>query len=117
MSTVSTSCLFCQTAANTIPVVRLYENEHILAFPDINPQAPTHILIIPKQHHSSLAHTAGTDAPLLGELLAAAVEVAQQQGLTNGYRTVINTGPDGGQTVEHLHLHLLGGRPMHWPPG
>jgi histidine triad (HIT) family protein len=116
MSTVS-NCLFCQIAANTIPVTRLYENGHILAFPDINPQAPTHILIIPKQHITSLAHTTPSDTPILGELLAAAVEVAKQQGLSNGYRTVINTGPDGGQTVEHLHLHLLGGRHMTWPPG
>jgi histidine triad (HIT) family protein len=116
MSTVS-SCLFCQIAANTIPVTRLYETDHILAFPDINPQAPTHILIIPRQHITSLADTTASDAPLLGELLAAAVEVAKQQKLTRGYRTVINTGPDGGQTVEHLHLHLLGGRHMAWPPG
>jgi histidine triad (HIT) family protein len=110
-------CLFCKIASAAIPVTRLYEDGQILAFPDINPQAPTHILIIPKQHIASLAHASSQDTPLLGHLLTAATEIARQQNLTNGYRTVINTGPDGGQTVNHLHLHLLGGRPMHWPPG
>ena len=110
-------CLFCKIAAGTIPVTRLYEDEQVLAFPDINPQAPVHVLLIPKQHIASLAQTTKEDAALLGHLLAAAAEVAQQQGLVNGYRLVINTGPDGGQTVDHLHVHLLGGRPMHWPPG
>jgi len=89
----------------------------VLAFPDINPQAPVHVLLIPKQHIASLAQTTKEDAALLGHLLAAAAEVAQQQGLVNGYRLVINTGADGGQTVEHLHIHLLGGRHMEWPPG
>lgn len=110
-------CLFCKIAAGTIPVTRLYEDEQVLAFPDINPQAPVHVLLIPKQHIASLAQTTKEDAALLGHLLAAAAEVAQQQGLVNGYRLVINTGADGGQTVDHLHVHLLGGRPMHWPPG
>jgi histidine triad (HIT) family protein len=110
-------CLFCKIAANAIPATRLYEDEQVLAFPDINPQAPTHILIIPKQHIASLAHTEPANAPLLGYLLATAAEVARQQQLGNGYRLVINTGPDGGQTVDHLHVHLLGGRHMTWPPG
>ena len=103
MSTVS-DCLFCKIAAGAIPVTRLYETDEVLAFPDINPQAPVHILIIPKAHHASLAHTAHTEGTtLLGGLLSAAVEVAKQQGLANGYRVVINTGDDGGQTVDHLH--------------
>jgi histidine triad (HIT) family protein len=110
-------CLFCKIAAGAIPVTRLYEDDLCLAFPDINPQAPTHILIIPKRHIASLAHAAPEDTPLLGHLLATASTIAAQQKLANGYRTLINTGPDGGQTVHHLHLHLLGGRPMHWPPG
>lgn len=110
-------CLFCKIASGVIPVTRIYENDHVLAFPDINPQAPTHLLIIPKQHFASLAQTSAAETELLGELLLAANHVAQQQHLGNGFRTVINTGPDGGQTVEHLHLHLLGGRQMHWPPG
>ena len=121
------TCLFCKIASGAIPVTRLYEDEHILAFPDIAPKAPTHILIIPKQHIASLAEATTAETPLLGQLLAAAALVAQQQKLGlhgeglhgdgGGYRVVINTGPDGGQTVEHLHLHLLGGRAMHWPPG
>jgi histidine triad (HIT) family protein len=110
-------CLFCKISSDTIPFTRLFENDHVLAFPDINPQAPVHILIIPKQHFRSLAHTTSTEAELLSQLLSAATEVAQQQHLDNGFRVVINTGPDGGQTVDHLHLHLLGGRHMHWPPG
>jgi histidine triad (HIT) family protein len=110
-------CLFCQIVAGSIPVKRLYEDDHILAFPDIAPQAPVHILLIPKQHFASLAHTTTAEDALLGQLLAAARQVAEQQGLTNGYRLVVNTGADGGQTVGHLHLHLLGGRPLHWPPG
>jgi histidine triad (HIT) family protein len=110
-------CLFCKIAAGLIPVTRLYEDDQALAFPDINPQAPTHILIIPKRHIASLAHATPEDAPLLGHLLATAATIATRQSLPNGYRTVINTGTDGGQTVHHLHLHLLGGRPMHWPPG
>jgi histidine triad (HIT) family protein len=110
-------CLFCKISSGTIPVTRLFENDHVLAFPDINPQAPVHILIIPKQHFGSLVHTTPSEAELLGQLLNAATEVAQQQHLDTGFRIIINTGPDGGQTVDHLHLHLLGGRHMHWPPG
>jgi histidine triad (HIT) family protein len=110
-------CLFCKIAAGVIPVTRVYENESVLAFPDINPQAPVHILIIPKRHFGSLVQITSTETELLGELLVAVNNIAQQQNLGNGFRTVINTGADGGQTVEHLHLHLLGGRQMHWPPG
>jgi histidine triad (HIT) family protein len=115
-------CLFCNIASGTIPVTRLFEDDQVLAFPDINPQAPVHILIIPKQHVGSLAHTTAGESELLGHLLAAAAEIAQQQGLGlhhdgGGFRLVINTGPDGGQTVDHLHVHLLGGRHMTWPPG
>jgi histidine triad (HIT) family protein len=110
-------CLFCNIASGAIPVTRLYEDDLTLAFPDINPQAPTHILIIPKQHIASVAHATPVDTPLLGHLFAAAAQVARDQNLASGYRLVINTGPDGGQTVDHLHLHLLGGRHMTWPPG
>jgi len=111
------SCLFCKIVAGEIPATRIYEDEQTLAFPDINPQAPTHILIIPKNHLASHAHTTQDDSATLGHLLHVAGELARQQNLTNGYRLVINTGPDGGQTVDHLHVHLLGGRPMNWPPG
>lgn len=110
-------CLFCKIVAGVIPAKRLYEDEHTLAFADINPQAPVHVLLIPKRHIASHAHALPEDAALLGKLLASAGEIAREQKLENGYRLVINTGPDGGQTVDHLHVHLLGGRAMHWPPG
>jgi len=110
-------CLFCKIVSGAIPVKRLYEDDHVLAFPDINPQAPVHILLIPKQHLASLDHATPQDAAMLGQLISAAGEVARAQNLGNGYRLVINTGPDGGQTVDHLHVHLLGGRHMTWPPG
>jgi histidine triad (HIT) family protein len=110
-------CLFCKIVAGEIPAKKLYEDEHAIAFTDINPQAPVHVLIVPRRHISSHAQATRSDASLLGHMLNVASEIAQQQGLGRGYRTVINTGPDGGQTVDHLHMHLLGGRAMHWPPG
>ena len=110
-------CLFCKIASGTIPVERVYEDDDVLAFPDINPQAPTHVLFIPKQHIASHADAAADHAELLGRLLLAVGEVARKKGLSNGYRLVINTGPDAGQSVDHLHVHLLGGRSMGWPPG
>jgi histidine triad (HIT) family protein len=110
-------CIFCKIASGAIPAPRLYEDDDMLAFADLNPQAPTHVLVIPKQHMKSLAEAETGHAELFGKLLHAATEVARRQGLDNGYRVVINTGADGGQTVSHLHLHVLGGRAMHWPPG
>ncbi len=101
-----------------IPADIVYEDEYCLAFRDVNPQAPTHILLIPKQEISSLAGITGDDHSLMGHLLLKAAEVARSQGLEeNGYRVVINVGSDGGQEVYHLHLHVLGGRAMTWPPG
>jgi histidine triad (HIT) family protein len=114
---MNTDCLFCRIVAGAIPVTRVYEDERVLVFPDINPQAPVHLLVIPKAHHASLAHTGPEDDALLGYLLAGAAHVANELGLAAGYRVVVNTGDDGGQTVEHLHLHVLGGRAMGWPPG
>ncbi len=114
---MASDCLFCKIVAGTIPAKRVYEDDETLAFADINPQAPKHLLIIPKQHLNSMAHAATEDTSLLGRLLAAAAQIAREQHLDNGYRVVINTGDDGGQTVHHLHLHLLGGRHMTWPPG
>lgn len=110
-------CLFCKFASGAIPVEPLYQDEDVLAFRDIAPQAPTHFLVIPRTHLQSLAHTAKQHAPLLGHLLAVAAAIAARQGLSEGFRTVINSGANGGQTVDHLHVHVLGGRPMHWPPG
>jgi histidine triad (HIT) family protein len=111
------SCLFCKIIDGSIPSTRVYEDESCIAFADIHPHAAVHVLVVPRKHIGSLAEAAREDEPLLGHLLYTAAEIARQKGLSKGYRTVINTGEDGGQTVDHLHLHLLGGRAMHWPPG
>lgn len=110
-------CLFCKIVAGQIPSKKVLEDEQILAFHDIDPKAPKHILVIPKKHLASLADVQPGDEALLGHILATAASIAREHGLGNGYRVVISTGPEGGQTVGHLHLHLLGGRQMHWPPG
>ena len=110
-------CIFCKIVAGDIPVELLHQDEHAVAFRDIAPQAPVHFLVIPREHLQSLAHTAHEHAPLLGHMLAVASDLARSQGLNEGFRTVINAGEDGGQTVDHLHVHVLGGRAMHWPPG
>ncbi len=110
-------CLFCRIVAGSIPAKRVYEDEVCLAFADINPQAPVHVLVIPKEHIASTAQAEAAHGPLLGHLVAKAAEIARKAGLDGGYRIVINTGEDGGQTVDHLHVHLLGGRHMSWPPG
>lgn len=117
MAEQSSDCLFCKIVAGVIPVKRLHEDEQSIAFADINPQAPTHVLIIPKQHLTSLAEVATEHRALLGHLVCVATDIARTHGLAKGYRVVVNTGDDGGQTVHHLHLHLLGGRHMTWPPG
>jgi histidine triad (HIT) family protein len=109
-------CIFCRVAAGEIPAEIVKRGEGMLAFTDISPQAPTHLLIIPTIHIGSLNDA--KDPTLLGNLVAFARDAAREAGLaTRGYRVVINTNPDGGQTVFHLHVHLLGGRPMNWPPG
>lgn len=109
--------LFGKIIRREIPADIVYEDDRALAFRDINPQAPVHILIIPKQPIENIAAAADTDCELLGHLLLTAKAIAEQEGLTNGYRLVANTGVDGGQTVYHLHVHLLGGRALAWPPG
>lgn len=114
---MAADCLFCKIAAGEIPVKRVFEDELCLCFPDINPQAPTHLLLIPKKHIASHAHATEQDAALLGHLMTVAVEVAADEGLGRGYRLVMNTGADGGQSVDHIHIHVLGGRRMRWPPG
>ncbi len=111
------SCLFCKIVEGEIPSSPVYLDDVCYAFADIHPQAPTHILLISRRHVASLAETDAEDAGLLGRLLAAAAKIARDKGLVHGYRVVINTGADGGQTVGHLHLHILGGRPLAWPPG
>jgi len=111
------SCLFCKIVDGSIPSTKLYEDERCLAFADINPQSPVHILIAPREHIVSIAEASQKDSPLLGHLVWVAAHLARANKLDKGYRVIINTGPDGGQTVDHLHVHLLGGRPMSWPPG
>ena len=109
-------CIFCRIASGEIPAQMVANNKEIAAFRDLNPQAPVHILIIPKKHIRSLDDA--TDSDLLGRMLTLAAAIARQEKIAKtGYRTVINTGADGGQSVDHLHIHLLGGRPMTWPPG
>ena len=110
-------CLFCKIAAGEIPAKILYQDEQVFAFADIRPQAPTHLLVLPRKHIPSLAQAEAGDEALLGHLLSVSAAVARQEKLARGFRVVVNSGDEGGQTVDHLHLHVLGGRPMHWPPG
>ncbi|HTI05535.1 MAG TPA: histidine triad nucleotide-binding protein [Gemmatimonadales bacterium] len=113
---MSGGCIFCKIAAGEIPAAVVKKGEGMVAFKDLSPQAPTHLLIIPTTHVGTLNEA--KDSALLGKLVAFARDVAQEAGIaTKGYRVVVNTNPDGGQTVFHLHLHVLGGRAMHWPPG
>jgi histidine triad (HIT) family protein len=109
--------IFAKIIRREIPAKIEYEDDRCLAFHDVAPQAPVHLLVIPKEPISSLAAVSDTDSPLLGHLVRVATQLAVQLELTNGYRLVINCGPDGGQSVDHLHIHLLGGRPLGWPPG
>lgn len=112
------SCVFCRIVRGQARATILHRDEQVVAFRDIHPAAPTHILIVPTMHISSLNELGGPDAPMLGHMLGAAHELAVQEKVDgSGYRIVINTGPEAGQTVAHLHLHLLAGRHMHWPPG
>jgi histidine triad (HIT) family protein len=110
------SCLFCRIVRREIPAKVIHEDEHTLAFRDIDPRAPTHVLVIPKVHVASLNET--DDAALVGRLMLAAKQIAAAEGIAEeGYRTVVNCGANGGQSVSHLHVHLLGGRRLTWPPG
>ena len=112
------TCLFCSIAAKSIPATIVFEDEEIVAFHDINPQAPTHVLIIPKKHISTIDDAESIDGLLLGRMILVAQKIARDQGFSQeGYRLVFNVNPGGGQVVYHIHLHLLGGRQMIWPPG
>ncbi len=110
-------CLFCRIVADEIPSDRVYEDGDAIAFRDINPQAPTHVLVVPRRHVADIDTLADDDGGLLTALFAAVRRVAAQERLAKGYRVVTNVGAESGQSVFHLHLHLLGGRPMAWPPG
>ncbi len=111
-------CLFCRIAAKKIPAKIIYEDADTVAFEDINPQAPVHVLIIPKKHISTTLEIAEEDKGLIGHLFRVAAKIAGEKGIAErGFRLVVNTNSEAGQTVYHIHLHLLGGRHMHWPPG
>ena len=112
-----TDCLFCRIVKGEIPAKKVYEDEHVFAFEDINPQAPTHVLLVPKKHLRGLKEAQAEDAELLGRLHLAAAKIARERGIEEGYRTVLNVGPKSGQSVFHIHVHLIGGRDMKWPPG
>ena len=111
-------CIFCQIVEGVIPAKKLYENDQVIAFDDMNPQARVHMLVIPKRHLVSLDDTQDSDSALLGQLLIVCAKMARERGIVDGgYRVVANTGREAGQSVFHLHLHVLGGRPFTWPPG
>ncbi|MBD5559478.1 MAG: histidine triad nucleotide-binding protein [Clostridia bacterium] len=111
-------CLFCRIAAGSVPSAKVYEDDMVYAFKDIDPQAPLHVLIIPKKHIQSVLQAGGENAPYVAAMMDAARKIAKDAGVDeSGFRLVMNTGADGGQTVDHLHAHLLGGRSLGWPPG
>lgn len=110
------SCIFCAIASGDIPATVVYQDERIMAFRDLNPQAPVHVLVIPKQHLTNVVDLS-SDPALASDVLRAAAEVARAEGIDGGFRLVFNTGPDGGQEVDHVHAHVIGGRRMGWPPG
>jgi histidine triad (HIT) family protein len=110
-------CLFCRIIRGEVPAKKVYEDADTFAFEDINPQAPTHILVIPKKHIRGLKEARTEEAAIIGQCHLAAAEIARQRGIEDGYRTVLNVGPKAGQSVFHMHVHLIGGRNLHWPPG
>jgi histidine triad (HIT) family protein len=110
-----TDCIFCKIAAGEIPTDLIYEDEDVVVFPDINPLTPLHLLVIPRKHINSLAEMSDEDMPIIGKMTRAANQVAREKGISeNGYRLTINSGADAGQVVFHLHMHLMGGRPLDW---
>jgi histidine triad (HIT) family protein len=115
---VREDCLFCRIVAGAVPAARVYETDRVLAIRDIQPQAPVHVLLLPKRHVASVVEAVSDDPRLIADLVAAAVAVARAEGIAErGFRLLTNSGPEGGQAIAHLHVHLLGGRPMGWPPG
>jgi len=110
-------CLFCKIVSGEIPSKKVYEDEHTLAFEDIDPKAPTHVLVVPKRHLTGLKEATTDDAEIIGRCHLTAAKIAKDRKIEEGYRTVLNVGPKSGQSVFHLHVHLLGGRDLRWPPG
>ena len=114
---MTADCIFCKIIQGKIPAKKVYEDEHTFAFEDLNPKAPTHVLVIPKKHVAGLKEALSEDAELVGRCHLTAAKIARERGIEDGYRTVLNVGPKSGQSVFHLHVHLLGGRILTWPPG
>ena len=110
-------CLFCKIVSGEIPSKKIYEDEHTFAFEDIDPKAPTHVLVVPKKHLPGLKEATTSDAEIIGRCHLTAAKIAKDRKIEDGYRTVLNVGPKSGQSVFHLHVHLLGGRDLRWPPG
>ena len=110
-------CLFCKIVRGEISSKKVYEDEHTFAFEDISPKAPTHVLVVPKKHIRGLKEASAGDVEIVGRCHLVAAQIARERGIEDGYRTVLNVGPKAGQSVFHLHVHLLGGRDLHWPPG
>ncbi len=110
-------CLFCRIMRGELPAKKIYDDQDIFVFEDIRPQAPTHVLIVPKKHIEGLDKASAEDAEIIGKCHLVAAQIARDRDIEDGYRTVYNVGPGAGQSVFHLHLHLLGGRPLGWPPG
>jgi histidine triad (HIT) family protein len=112
-----TDCLFCRIVAGEIPARKVYEDEYTFAFEDLDPQGPTHVLIVPKKHIRGLKEATPEEAEIVGRCHLAAAQIARERNIEEGYRTVLNVGPKSGQSVFHLHVHLIGGRNLSWPPG
>ncbi len=117
MTDETAHCLFCRILRGEVPARKVFQNDHVFAFDDLQPQAPTHVLVIPKRHFAGLQEAQAEDAEVIGQCHLAAAEIARQRNIEHGYRTVLNVGPGAGQSVFHLHVHLLGGRSLSWPPG
>jgi histidine triad (HIT) family protein len=117
MSNYEPGCLFCRIIRGETPSKKVYEDERVFAFHDIRPQGPTHILVVPKKHIRGLKEAKPEDAEEIGYCHLIAARIARERSIEDGYRTVVNVGPLAGQSVFHLHVHLIGGRPLHWPPG
>src|SRR5579863_268680 len=117
MTDPTSNCLFCRILRGEIPSKKVYEDPHTFAFEDISPKAPTHVLIVPKKHVRGLKEAGAEDAEIVGRCHLVAAQIARERGIEEGYRTVLNVGPGAGQSVFHLHVHLLGGRDLRWPPG
>jgi histidine triad (HIT) family protein len=117
MTDPTSNCLFCRMIRGEIPAKKVYEDDHLFAIDDINPKAPTHVLVIPKKHFAGLKEAQPEDAELIGRCHLTAAKIARERGIEDGYRTVLNVGPGAGQSVFHLHVHLVGGRSLNWPPG